>query len=85
MDQERPRTDLSINSRNNLRKVLHLEFLYKENKVRAVNVRRGVLELSLAASTHARALPSHQRWGAGGGPHLRSGRNRPASADESQV
>ncbi|XP_019495425.1 PREDICTED: probable ubiquitin carboxyl-terminal hydrolase FAM188B [Hipposideros armiger] len=32
MDQERPRSDLSINSRNNLRKVLHLEFLYKENK-----------------------------------------------------
>ncbi|XP_036897096.1 probable ubiquitin carboxyl-terminal hydrolase MINDY-4 [Sturnira hondurensis] len=34
MDQERPRTDLSINSRNNLRKVLHLEFLYKENKAK---------------------------------------------------
>lgn len=33
MDQERPRCDLSINSRNDLRKVLHLEFLYKENKV----------------------------------------------------
>ena len=29
MDQERPRSDLSINSRNDLRKVLHLEFLYK--------------------------------------------------------
>jgi hypothetical protein len=35
MDQERPRSDLSINSRNDLRKVLHLEFLYRENKVRA--------------------------------------------------
>ncbi|XP_036103105.1 probable ubiquitin carboxyl-terminal hydrolase MINDY-4 [Molossus molossus] len=34
MDQERPRSDLSINSRNNLRKVLHLEFLYKENKAK---------------------------------------------------
>ncbi|KAM5303308.1 putative ubiquitin carboxyl-terminal hydrolase MINDY-4 isoform 1-T1 [Glossophaga mutica] len=34
MDQERPRTDLSINSRNSLRKVLHLEFLYKENKAK---------------------------------------------------
>lgn len=34
MDQERPRTDLSINSRNGLRKVLHLEFLYKENKAK---------------------------------------------------
>lgn len=33
MDQERPRSDLSINNRNDLRKVLHLEFLYKENKV----------------------------------------------------
>ncbi|XP_023381452.1 probable ubiquitin carboxyl-terminal hydrolase MINDY-4 [Pteropus vampyrus] len=32
MDQERPRSDLSINSRNDLRKLLHLEFLYKENK-----------------------------------------------------
>lgn len=34
MDQERPRCELSINSRNDLRRVLHLEFLYKENKVR---------------------------------------------------
>ncbi|XP_025785828.1 probable ubiquitin carboxyl-terminal hydrolase MINDY-4 [Puma concolor] len=34
MDQERPRSDLSINSRNDLRKVLHLEFLYKENKAK---------------------------------------------------
>ncbi|XP_006832226.1 PREDICTED: protein FAM188B [Chrysochloris asiatica] len=34
MDQERPRSDLSINSRNELRKVLHLEFLYKENKAK---------------------------------------------------
>ncbi|KAM6152075.1 putative ubiquitin carboxyl-terminal hydrolase MINDY-4 [Erethizon dorsatum] len=32
MDQERPRSDLSINSRNDLRKVLHLELLYRENK-----------------------------------------------------
>ncbi|XP_051059228.1 probable ubiquitin carboxyl-terminal hydrolase MINDY-4 [Phodopus roborovskii] len=34
MDQERPRCDLSINSRNDLRKVLHLEFLYRENKAK---------------------------------------------------
>ncbi|XP_051008282.1 probable ubiquitin carboxyl-terminal hydrolase MINDY-4 [Acomys russatus] len=34
MDQERPRCDLSINSRNNLRKVLHLEVLYRENKAK---------------------------------------------------
>ncbi|EDK98726.1 RIKEN cDNA C330043M08, isoform CRA_b [Mus musculus] len=34
MDQERPRCELSINSRNDLRKVLHLEFLYKENKAK---------------------------------------------------
>nr|XP_010969578.1 probable ubiquitin carboxyl-terminal hydrolase MINDY-4 isoform X4 [Camelus bactrianus] len=34
MDQERPRSNLSINSRNDLRKVLHLEFLYKENKAK---------------------------------------------------
>ncbi|XP_012496172.1 PREDICTED: protein FAM188B [Propithecus coquereli] len=34
MDQERPRSDLSINSRNDLRKVLHLGFLYKENKAK---------------------------------------------------
>lgn len=53
MDQERPRSDLSINSRNNLRKVLHLEFLYKENKVHAYDV----LELSLAMSKQAGALP----------------------------
>lgn len=33
MEQERPRSDLSINSRNDLRKVLHLEFLHKDNKV----------------------------------------------------
>uniref|UniRef100_U3CCL5 Ubiquitin carboxyl-terminal hydrolase MINDY n=1 Tax=Callithrix jacchus TaxID=9483 RepID=U3CCL5_CALJA len=34
MDQERPRCDLSINNRNDLRKVLHLEVLYKENKAK---------------------------------------------------
>ncbi|XP_060051782.1 probable ubiquitin carboxyl-terminal hydrolase MINDY-4 isoform X2 [Erinaceus europaeus] len=34
MDQERPRSDLSVNSRNDLRKLLHLEFLYKENKAK---------------------------------------------------
>ncbi|XP_012330550.2 probable ubiquitin carboxyl-terminal hydrolase MINDY-4 [Aotus nancymaae] len=34
MDQERPRSNLSINNRNDLRKVLHLEFLYKENKAK---------------------------------------------------
>lgn len=34
MDQERPRSDLSINSRNDLRKVLHLELLYRENKAK---------------------------------------------------
>ncbi|XP_032499925.1 probable ubiquitin carboxyl-terminal hydrolase MINDY-4 isoform X1 [Phocoena sinus] len=34
MDQERPRSDLSINSRNHLRKALHLEVLYKENKAK---------------------------------------------------
>uniref|UniRef100_A0A8C3W5U2 Ubiquitin carboxyl-terminal hydrolase MINDY n=1 Tax=Catagonus wagneri TaxID=51154 RepID=A0A8C3W5U2_9CETA len=34
MDQERPRSDLSINSRSVLRKVLHLEFLYRENKAK---------------------------------------------------
>lgn len=53
MDQERPRSHLSINSRNDLRKALHLEFLYKENKVRAFQVWRPVLELSLG---NARAL-----------------------------
>lgn len=67
MDQERPRSNLSINSRNNLRKVLHLEFLYKENKVRACNVWRDVLELSLAMSKQAGTLPGRQRWAAGGG------------------
>ncbi|XP_021564132.1 probable ubiquitin carboxyl-terminal hydrolase MINDY-4 [Carlito syrichta] len=34
MDQERPRSYYSINSRNDLRKLLHLEFLYKENKTK---------------------------------------------------
>ncbi|CAO2603923.1 Probable ubiquitin carboxyl-terminal hydrolase MINDY-4 [Lemmus lemmus] len=34
MDQERPRCELSINSRNDLRKVLHLELLYRENKAK---------------------------------------------------
>ncbi|XP_074197048.1 putative ubiquitin carboxyl-terminal hydrolase MINDY-4 isoform X2 [Rhinolophus sinicus] len=34
MEQERPRSDLSINSRNDLRKALHLELLYKENKAK---------------------------------------------------
>lgn len=67
MDQERPRSDLSINSRNNLRKVLHLEFLYKENKVHACNVWRDVLELRLAMSKQAWALPAARggQWEAG--------------------
>ncbi|XP_036594436.1 probable ubiquitin carboxyl-terminal hydrolase MINDY-4 [Trichosurus vulpecula] len=34
MDQEHPRGEHSINNRNDLRKVLHLEMLYKENKVK---------------------------------------------------
>ncbi|XP_008825743.2 probable ubiquitin carboxyl-terminal hydrolase MINDY-4 isoform X2 [Nannospalax galili] len=34
LDQERPRSDLSINSRNDLRNVLHLKFLYRENKAK---------------------------------------------------
>ncbi|XP_043833027.1 probable ubiquitin carboxyl-terminal hydrolase MINDY-4 isoform X2 [Dromiciops gliroides] len=34
MDQEHPRGEYSINNRNELRKVLHLEMLYKENKVK---------------------------------------------------
>ncbi|XP_003467914.1 probable ubiquitin carboxyl-terminal hydrolase MINDY-4 isoform X2 [Cavia porcellus] len=34
MDQERPRSNLSINSRTDLRKVLHLELLYRENKAK---------------------------------------------------
>lgn len=71
MDQERPRSDLSINSRNDLRKLLHLEFLYKENKVCAFKVWRDVLELSLAMSKHSWALPSYQRRG-----RRRSRRNR---------
>ncbi|XP_077573188.1 putative ubiquitin carboxyl-terminal hydrolase MINDY-4 [Stigmatopora nigra] len=33
MDEERPRTQSSINNRSNLRQVLHIESLYKENKV----------------------------------------------------
>ncbi|XP_023565731.1 probable ubiquitin carboxyl-terminal hydrolase MINDY-4 [Octodon degus] len=44
MDQERPRSDLSINSRNDLRKVLHLELLYRENKAKE-NPLRTSLEL----------------------------------------
>ncbi|XP_069047303.1 probable ubiquitin carboxyl-terminal hydrolase MINDY-4 isoform X4 [Lepisosteus oculatus] len=32
MDQELPRTDLSINNRSDLRRILHLESLYKKNK-----------------------------------------------------
>lgn len=76
MDQERPRSDLSINSRNDLRKVLHLEFLYKENKVHAFQVWWGVLEWILAMSGYSRALPGHQRPVARGLPHRRLGRNR---------
>ncbi|MBN3315772.1 MINY4 hydrolase, partial [Atractosteus spatula] len=32
MDEELPRTDLSINNRSDLRRILHLESLYKKNK-----------------------------------------------------
>uniref|UniRef100_A0AAR2JF91 Ubiquitin carboxyl-terminal hydrolase MINDY n=1 Tax=Pygocentrus nattereri TaxID=42514 RepID=A0AAR2JF91_PYGNA len=35
MDEELPRTNLSINNRSDLRRILHLESLYKKNKVRA--------------------------------------------------
>ncbi|XP_069067142.1 probable ubiquitin carboxyl-terminal hydrolase MINDY-4 isoform X1 [Pleurodeles waltl] len=34
MDQELPRSDRSINNRNELRKLLNMEFLYKQNKTR---------------------------------------------------
>lgn len=34
MDRELPRSELSINNRNELRNVLHLHSLYKQNKVR---------------------------------------------------
>lgn len=85
MDQERPRSDLSINSRNNLRKVLHLEFLYKENKVHACNVWRDVLELSLALSKQAwacQAARGGQREA--GTPAVREKQTQPSAA-ESQL
>ncbi|XP_072364177.1 probable ubiquitin carboxyl-terminal hydrolase MINDY-4 isoform X2 [Scyliorhinus torazame] len=36
MDQEQPRTEGSINTRNELKKVLHLESLYKQNKAQVM-------------------------------------------------
>ncbi|XP_067824395.1 probable ubiquitin carboxyl-terminal hydrolase MINDY-4 [Heptranchias perlo] len=36
MDQELPRTETSINTRNELKKVLHLESLYKQNKAQVM-------------------------------------------------
>lgn len=63
MDQERPRSDLSINSRNDLRKVLHLEFLYKENKVSAL--RCGVKfwnRVWQSQSTHGACQAIRDRW-----------------------
>ncbi|XP_077159516.1 putative ubiquitin carboxyl-terminal hydrolase MINDY-4 [Paroedura picta] len=44
MDQELPRTALSINNRNELRKVLHLQTLYKLNKTRE-NPLKTILEI----------------------------------------
>ncbi|KAL8164825.1 UNVERIFIED_CONTAM: hypothetical protein K2H54_009291 [Gekko kuhli] len=44
MDQELPRTALSINNRNELRKVLHLQALYKLNKTRE-NPLKTILEI----------------------------------------
>ena len=85
MDQERPRSDLSINSRNVLRKVLHLEFLYRENKVHAFKVWDGVLEPSLAMSKNSGALLGHQRPLARGLPFLQSGRNRHSSVRTMQI
>lgn len=55
MEQERPRSDLSINSRNDLRKALHLELLYKENKVRALCFER-VASCSGTAFGNVKAL-----------------------------
>ncbi|XP_069771024.1 probable ubiquitin carboxyl-terminal hydrolase MINDY-4 [Narcine bancroftii] len=39
MDQELPRSEGSINTRNELKKVLHLESLYKQNKAQVVPLR----------------------------------------------
>ncbi|XP_039609605.1 probable ubiquitin carboxyl-terminal hydrolase MINDY-4 [Polypterus senegalus] len=44
MDEELPRTDLSINNRNELRKILHLDSLYKKNKVQKVQL-KAMLEI----------------------------------------
>lgn len=33
MDEERPRTEASINNRSHLRQILNLEDLYRKNKV----------------------------------------------------
>lgn len=36
MDEEHPRTETIINNRSHLRTILHIEDLYKRNKVRVV-------------------------------------------------
>ncbi|XP_063157961.1 probable ubiquitin carboxyl-terminal hydrolase MINDY-4 [Candoia aspera] len=44
MDEEFPRTALSINNRNELRSVLHLQSLYKQNKAREIPLKT-ILEI----------------------------------------
>lgn len=36
MDEEHPRTETSINNRSDLRAILHIEDLYRKNKVRVI-------------------------------------------------
>lgn len=36
MDEERPRTETSISNRSHLRAILHIEDLYRQNKVRVL-------------------------------------------------
>ncbi|XP_048195485.1 probable ubiquitin carboxyl-terminal hydrolase MINDY-4 isoform X4 [Perognathus longimembris pacificus] len=65
MDQEHPRSDLSINSRHDLRKVLHLEFLYRENKAKENPLKtslelitRYFLDRSDSSSTQETLIPA---------------------------
>lgn len=86
MDQERPRSDLSISSRSHLRKVLHLEVLYKENRVRAFNVWYGVLEWNVATSK-ALMSPARSSETSGRGLAVHAVREKQTrlSADKSQL
>uniref|UniRef100_A0A668ANS7 Ubiquitin carboxyl-terminal hydrolase MINDY n=1 Tax=Myripristis murdjan TaxID=586833 RepID=A0A668ANS7_9TELE len=61
MDEEQPRTEASINNRSDLRQILHMEGLYKNNKVSLLVVfvpHRSFVEEETCSSQGIKSLPA---------------------------